>query len=179
MSDFVPKSLSHAELNEMLLKHKLYLVNQEKEEGEMLDLSGYIIEDYDFKKQDLSSIDARISVFTRCTFAGCDLYHVYFSGSEFIDVDFSDAVLVKAELYNVKAKNTCFDRANLRRAEFMSTQLVDVSFRNADLGDGVLSESELVRTVFDGANIVGAAVDDNKETDTSWVNVDGYGFAAA
>jgi uncharacterized protein YjbI with pentapeptide repeats len=179
MSDSISKFLSHADLNEMLSKHNLYLSSTAKEEGEIMNLTGYIIENFDFSGQDLSSINARISIFNRCKFICCDLCYTYFNGSEFIDVDFSDVVLVKAELYNVKVKNTCFDGSNLRRAEFMSTQLIDVSFRNADLGEGILSESELIRTIFDGENIVGAAIDENRETDTSWLNVNGYGFSTA
>jgi uncharacterized protein YjbI with pentapeptide repeats len=179
MSNFVPEPLSHAELNKMIMEHEIYCKSTEEKAGEMLNLTCFVIEDFDFSRKDLSSIDAYNSVFIRCKFTDCDLYHVSFSGSEFIDVDFSGAILVKAELYDVKATRTCFDRANLKRAEFMSAKLIDVSFRNADLGEGILSESELVRTIFDGANIVGAAVDNNKETDTSWVNVNGRGFAAA
>ncbi len=177
MSDFVPRPLSHIELQKMILEHQKYRSSKGKE-GKLIDLSDYVIEDFNFSGQDLNCINARISIFLRCKFTNCDLSGSYFSDSEFIDVDFSDAMLVKTELYDVKARNTCFDRANLRRAEFMGAELVDVSFRNADLGGGILTESELIRTIFDGANIAGAAVDENQETDTSWINVNGMREAA-
>jgi uncharacterized protein YjbI with pentapeptide repeats len=119
---------------------------------------------------DLSGISARVSIFIRCNFNNCDLYHSYFNGSEFTDVDFSDAILVKAELNEIKAKNTCFDRAKLCRAEFMYCKFTDVSFRDADLNSSIISDSELTRTCFDDADIEGSAIEDNKEDGTSWGN---------
>jgi uncharacterized protein YjbI with pentapeptide repeats len=172
MDNFVPRPLTHNDLNRMMLEHNNYRSSGGKE-GQILNLTSYVVEDFNFSKQDLSGIDAYNSVFIRCKFTGCNLAYSHFSGSEFTDVDFSDAVFVKAELYDVKAEKTCFDRANLRCAEFMSAKLVDVSFRNADLGGGILSDSELTRTIFDGSNFGGAAVSDNQETDASWINVNG------
>ena len=156
----------------MILEHEKYR-STERKEGKLINLDGYIIEDFDFSGQYLSGLSARMSQFNNCKFINCDLYHAYFSGSEFSGVDFSDSVLVKAELYEVKARQTRFDRANLRGAEFLDAKLEDVSFQNADLGGGILSGSELIRSSFYGANIEGAAVDENKEIDTNWVNVTG------
>jgi uncharacterized protein YjbI with pentapeptide repeats len=99
MSEFVPQLLSHAELQKMMSDHEVYHARQEGKNGKMLDLTCYIIKDFDFSNQNLVEIDAYNSIFIRCKFIGCDLYHSYFSGSEFIDVDFSDSILVKAELY--------------------------------------------------------------------------------
>jgi uncharacterized protein YjbI with pentapeptide repeats len=169
-SDFVRQAIDHAELLEMANAYHKYNISEGKE-GHDIDLAGYLIEDFDFSGLDLTGLNGRISTFVRCKFNGCDLYYSYFNDSEFTDVDFSDAILVKAELCGIQANNTCFDRAKLVRAEFMECKFTDVSFRNADLNSSIISNSDLIRTCFDGADIEGSAIHDNNEEDTSWGNL--------
>jgi uncharacterized protein YjbI with pentapeptide repeats len=151
MDDWTPEILSHVQLREMLQEHDKGN-DSNWEEGEKIDLSGYIIEDFDFSSRSLVCIAARYSIFIRCNFSGCDFYGSYFNNSEFIDVDFSDTILVKAELNCIKAKNTRFDRANLFRAELQDVTMVDVSFCDANLDRTFINRPELVRTTFDNAN---------------------------
>jgi uncharacterized protein YjbI with pentapeptide repeats len=169
-SDYMPQPLSHTEIQQMLDAHQKYF-SSKREEGQKLDLTGYIIEGFDFSGLELPSLSARISIFIRCDFKNCNLYGAYFNGSEFTDVDFSDANLAKVEFNEIKAKKTCFDRAKLYQAEFMYCKFADVSFLNADLNSSIISDSELIRTCFGGADIEGAAIDNNKEDGTSWGNL--------
>jgi uncharacterized protein YjbI with pentapeptide repeats len=153
--DWTPEEiLSHDRLREMLLKHDRGN-DSDWAEGETIDLSGYIIEDFDFGSRDLACINARGSIFIRCNFTGCDFYGSYFNDSEFIDVDFSDTCFVKAELNGMKAKNTRFDRANLFRAELQNVELVDVSFCGANLDHAFINRPKLIRTTFSEENRAG------------------------
>jgi uncharacterized protein YjbI with pentapeptide repeats len=151
MDNWAPEILSHDKLQEMLLKHDKGN-DSNWAEGETIDLSGYIIEDFDFGSRSLVCIHARDSIFIRCNFTGCDFYGSYFNGSEFIDVDFSDTIWVKSELNCIKAKNTRFDRANLFRAELQNVKLVNVSFHNANLYCAFINRPELIETTFEAEN---------------------------
>jgi uncharacterized protein YjbI with pentapeptide repeats len=151
MNYWTPEILSHAELIEMLLKHDRGN-NSNWAEGERIDLSGYIIEDFDFERRSFCCINARDSIFIRCNFIGCDFYGSYFNGSEFIDVDFSDTIWVKAELNGIIAQNTRFDRANFFRAELQYVKMLDVSFCDANLERAFIYKPELIRTNFEFKN---------------------------
>lgn len=170
--------LTHAALRDILAEHELYKKSEGKQ-GKQADLGAYIIEDYDFSGLNLSEINARGSVFTRCRFIGCDLYGTYFSDSSLVDTDFSDAMLKKAEFYDADASGACFDGAKLIRAEFIGAKLRAATFRNADLHSATISDCDLTSAVFDGAGLEYAALRDNTEDGTSWANVRGRNEVAA
>lgn len=178
MSTHIPIPLSHDELRRMLAEHERYNVSEGKE-GQQADLSGYLVEDFDFSGLDLSDIlHARVSVFTRCRFVGCDLYGVSFSGSSAIGADFREAILVKAEFYEADVSGACFDGAKMVRAEFIEANLRGATFRHADLHNSTISKCDLTNAIFDGAELEYSALRDNKEEGASWINVKGRSIAA-
>lgn len=178
MSKHIPRLLSHDELQRMLEEHARFNATDGRE-GQQLDLSGYVIEDFDFSTHDVENlIHARGSVFTRCGFRGCDLYHVYFNDSKLIAADFRDAMLAKAEFHGVDASRACFDNAKMGSAEFIEANLSGAAFRNADLYSCIISNCDLTNAVFDDADLGDAAIRDNTESGTSWRNVKGRSVAA-
>ena len=168
----MPIHLSHEKLYQMLLEHDTYNSSEGKN-GELLNLSGYIIENFDFSGRDLSEINARMSIFLECKFICCDLYHSYFNNSSLIKADFRNSTLSKAELNEIDATDACFDSAKISSAEFMDSNLRQATFRHADLYDAIISDCDLTNTIFDDADVTGAAISDNQEDNTSWKNVKG------
>ena len=166
--------IDHESLRRLLEKHDLYKKSGGKS-GEMVDLSCYLIEDYDFSGMNLSEIHARSSVFRRCRFVGAKLFGIHFNDSCIAESDLSEATLVKAELINTDARGACFNAANMCRAELVDTNLSGASFRGADLSCSTISGCDLSNTVFDGADLKSADLANNNEHKTSWVDVQGRG----
>lgn len=127
------QKLDREELHQILKEHTRYNSSAGKE-GQQADLSGYIIENFDFRSYDLENIiHARESIFLNCCFKGCDLYGIYFNGSSLVQADFSNVVLSKSEFHGADASGACFDDAKMTRVEFINTKLCGASFRNSDL----------------------------------------------
>lgn len=164
--------LHHDAVQRILNAHDVY-IRSEGKQGVQADLGAYIIADYDFSGLDLSGINTRESVFTRCRFVRCMLYGTYFSGSSLTHADFTSAMLSKAEFYDVDASAARFDGAVLVRAEFIGATLRATTFRHADLHSATISSCDLTDAVFDGAGLEYAAVDDNVDHGTSWLGVRG------
>jgi uncharacterized protein YjbI with pentapeptide repeats len=177
MKEYEPKPLSNAELQSILESHKLYNESSGKE-GQLANLSAYVIEDAEFSGLDLSEVQARGSIFIRCRFVDCLLYRVYFNNSSLISANFRGALLSKAEFFGANASGACFDYAKMNQAEFIEANLRNATFRNAELIGSIISECDLTGAIFDGANIEHAGIADNTEDGTSWVNVKGYNVAA-
>ena len=127
----------------MLLAHKQYGDSGGKT-GEIIDLSGYTIENFSFNGLDLSSIDARVSVFKQCSFSECDLYGIHFNDSMLFDVDFRGANLRKSELHEANINQVCFDEANLSESEFIDAILCDTTFRSTDLVGCIITDCDLI-----------------------------------
>jgi uncharacterized protein YjbI with pentapeptide repeats len=165
------------ELKHILKDHALYNATNGKE-GKQADLGSYIIENADFTGINLSSINARGSIFKRCSFVDCDMYGAYFNDSSIIESNFRNAVLIKVEFYGVNVIDTCFDNAKMSKVEFIEAELINTTFCNADLHSATISECVLTNVVFDGADFTGAAVTETKEDGTSWINVKGRDLVA-
>jgi len=156
------KVISHGQMKQTLERHKLF-IETDGGEGEQANLSAVQISGYDFSGLDLSGvIDARESTFDHCRFVGCDLYGLSFSGSSAHAADFSDAVLVKAEIYNANFSSARFDRANMVQAEIINTRLQRASFREARLRAAVITNCDLTDAIFDSADTEHAAITDNR-----------------
>jgi uncharacterized protein YjbI with pentapeptide repeats len=82
-----PRPLTHEEVRELLRKHALHVSSAGKD-GELADLSGCQIEDFDFGGAKLVDVHAQGSVFLRCRFAGADLYHGTWTGTRAPGADF-------------------------------------------------------------------------------------------
>lgn len=168
--------LSHDSWHQILAAHNRYTESGGKE-GQIADLSAYEIEDFDFSGLDLSSINARGSVFTRCRFIGCDLYGVNFNDSSLVSSDFRESNLGKVEFYNVDASGACFDNANMGSAEFYQANLRGATFHGTNLRGSSFSDCDLTNAIFNGANLEYASVTNNKEDRTSWADVKGMSAA--
>ena len=168
-----PTLLNRESLCSMLEKQLAYQASEGKL-GQRVDLSVYIIEDYDFSGIDLSSIFAIDSTFYRCKFVNCDLYSTIFTKSKFIEVDFTGANLGKTEFCRVKARNACFDNTNCGSAEFDEADLSGTTFRNANLNGASFVDCDLTNAIFDGAKLTWLSTGGNNKWDnTSFLNIEG------
>ena len=137
--------------NAVQMRNEILAANKNKES----------LADRDFTGVDLSGLDLRGMVFKnafleRANLAGCNLE----------GADFTDCVLVRANLDNVRLAGAIMQGANLGEAN-----IIDTDFTNADLTHSVLAKAVISRAVFSGARL--------DESDLSGTMVDQTDFAGS
>lgn len=141
------EELEHNDLKEIIKKH--ILSKSSSNEGELADLSSYVVRNFDFSNLDLSEIHACDSIFVNCKFTNCDLYGVDFSNSSLVGINFKGSMLGKSEFYEANLSIACFDNTDLNSAVFIRSNLRGATFRNADINHTSFTECDLTDTVFD------------------------------
>ena len=116
------KTLTKEELNDILKKHKLWLIG---EGGERADLSDANLRYADLRYADLSNANLRYA-----DLSDADLRYADLSNADLSNADLSDANLRYANLSDADLSNADLSDANLRYAD-----LSDADLSNADLSD--------------------------------------------
>ena len=135
----VPEPIDNDTLQRLVNEDLRYL-HENPGADSTLELSLYIISDFDFSGLDLRGIHAQNTTFHRCRFVGTDFYGADFGGTKAPNADFRGAVLAKAEFYEADLSGANFDGANLIRTNFMDCDLRGATFRNADFSGGLVSD---------------------------------------
>ena len=156
------ESLSSDQVKQKLTAHQSYLESKGRE-GQCLDLSHYVIENFQFDGLDLSEVVAQGARFKNCSFK-----RVNWSGGNLDSVSaqacsFDDAILVKAEFFEANLAQSTFVGANLNRAEFIECDLSSVNFENAQMAGAVVAESRLTGASFEGVQKDTASFDNNEQ----------------
>lgn len=144
----VPEVLDNETLQRMMDEHTDY-TKAHNGEGPDIDLSLYIISDFDFSGLNLRGMHAQRTTFHRCRFVGTDLYTADFGYTVAPGADFRRAVLAKAVFNEAELSGANFDGANLIRTNFMDCDLRGATFRNVDFSGGWASDCNLEGAVYD------------------------------
>ena len=144
----VPEALDNATLQRMMNEH-MKEVDANNGEGTDLDLSLYIIANFDFSGLSLSGVHAYKTVFQECRFVGTDLYTADFSNTVAPGTDFRKAVLAKSVFYGANLSGANFDGANLMRAYFKHCDLRGTTFRDVDFSGGMISDCQMEGAIYD------------------------------
>ena len=105
------KRITQDELNEILRKHKLWLINDPN--GERANLSG----------ADLSRADLSGANLSRADLSGADLYGANLSGADLYGANLYGADLYGADLYGADLSRADLSRADLSRADLSGADL--------------------------------------------------------
>lgn len=143
----VPEPLDNETLQRMMDEHMHY-VHAHGGSGPDIDLSLYIISDFDFSGLILCGMHAQRTTFQRCRFIGTDLYAADFNRTVAPGADFRRAILAKAVLNEADFSDANFDGANLASVDIMDCDLRRATFRNADFTGGLVSDCNTEGAVF-------------------------------
>lgn len=143
----VSEHLDNETLQRMMDEHMRY-VGAHGGSGPDIDLSLYIISDFDFSGLNLSGIHAQRTTFHRCQFVGTDLYSADFNRTIAPGADFRMAVLAKAVLNEADFSGANFDGANMASIDIMDCDLRGATFRDADFTGGLVSDCNTEGAVF-------------------------------
>jgi len=143
----VPEPLDNETLQRMMDEHMCY-VHTHHGSGPDIDLSLYIISDFDFSGLNLIGMHAQRTTFHRCRFVGTDLYTADFGYTVAPGADFRGATLAKAVFYEADVSGANFDGANLIQTDFMDCDLRGATFRHADFTGGLVSDCNTEGAVF-------------------------------
>ncbi len=130
----------NSELDSLLSDHRRF-VESSGDEGRLLDLTGWSIENHVFRDGDFSSLTFHGTRFVSCRFIGCIFSHAVFSGVHMEDCDLRECGLIKAEAFDSRFYSCRFDGADLSRS-FFSKCVFDGS---------VFDGARLLFSVFQGA----------------------------
>lgn len=152
------KPITHEKVREILASNQRRLASHGRE-GNMADFLGVLVHDFDFSSQNLESVDFNRSTFLRCQFRGADLTACSIQ-SDFIDCDFTGAILLKAEITSSDFRGSCFEFAQLTRCYIDKSNLDGVSFR----------KSQLVGAIIETSNVHGADFTDSFQIDFTFAS---------
>jgi len=142
-----PETLDNETLQRMMDEHMRY-VHAHHGSGPDIDLSLYIISDFDFSGLNLDGMHAYKTTFHRCRFVDTDLSTADFGYTVAPGADFRGATLVKAVFYGADVSGANFDGANLIQTDFMHCDLRGATFRDADFSGGLVSDCNTEGAVF-------------------------------
>ncbi len=143
----VPEPIDNDTLQRLVDKDLRYL-RENPGASSNLQLSLYIISDFDFSGLNLSGIHAQNTTFHRCRFVGTDFYGADFDGTIALGADFRRAGLAKAVFNEANLSGANFDGANCASADFMNCDLRGATFLNVDFSGGILSDCNTEGAVF-------------------------------
>ncbi len=143
----VPEPIDNETL-QRLVDEDLFYLHTHPGASSKLELSLYIISDFDFSGLKLYGIHAQRTTFHRCRFVGTDFYGADFDGTAAPGADFRGAGLAKAVFNEANLSGANFDGANCASADFMDCDLRGASFRNADFTGGLVSDCNTEGAVF-------------------------------
>lgn len=144
----IPEPLDNKTLQRMMDEHMRY-VHAHDGASPGVDLSLYIISDFDFSGLILRGIHAYKTTFHRCRFVGTDFYYSDFSETAAPNADFREAILAKSVFSEANMRGANFDRANLIQTDFMECDLREATFRNVDFSGGMISDCQTEGAVYD------------------------------
>ena len=144
----VPQHLDNKTLQRMMDEHMSY-VNAHNGSGPDIDLSLYIISDFDFSSLILSGMHAYKTTFYRCRFVGTDLFGASFDETVAPSSNFQGAILAKSVFNEADFSGANFDDANLIRVSFTNCDLRRATFRNTDFSGGWVSECNMEGAIYD------------------------------
>jgi uncharacterized protein YjbI with pentapeptide repeats len=105
------------------------------------------------------------SLVARCSWTGTDLSESRLCWNEFEDVDFSRAVLSRADLRASNYERCRFDGADLRGADLRSSSYLECSFRDAKLDGARVTERQVGQMGLDPAQRASVSVELEDEDD--------------
>lgn len=130
MTDQPKTPLSHADVDEILQRHELWLKSSHKE-GARADFSNKIIQGYNFSGKPLVWASFYNASIYNCGFAGTVLNDAYFAAAEIVRCDFTGA----------KLDNVDFSWGSVKGCNFTdSTHLAIKSFKRANLKSSIFPE---------------------------------------
>ena len=135
------KTLTKEELNDILKKHKLWLID---EGGERADLSN----------ANLSNADLSNAYLYNANLRGANLSNAYLYNAYLYNADLSDANLYNAYLYNAYLYNANLRGANLSNADLSNAYLSDAYLSDAYLSNANLSNANLSNAYLSNAKNV-------------------------
>ena len=135
------KTLTKEELNDILKKHKLWLID---EGGERADLSNANLRGADLSNADLSNANLRGADLSDANLRGADLRGADLSNANLRGADLSDADLSNAYLSDANLSNAYLYNADLSNAYLYNADLSNANLRGADLSDADLSDAKNV-----------------------------------
>lgn len=143
-----PQPLDNKTLQHMMDEHMRY-VHDHNGASPDVDLSLYIISDFDFSGLILRGIHAYKTTFYRCRFVGTDFYYSDFSETVAPGADFRGAILAKSVFSEADVSGANFDRANLVQTDFMDCDLRGATFRDVDFAGGMISDCRTEGAIYD------------------------------
>jgi uncharacterized protein YjbI with pentapeptide repeats len=133
-----------------------------------IDLSGIVLTDIDLSGGNFTRVSfARASLsgakFERAMLAGCDfdsakLEGALLNGADLTGASLNSAVLTSAWLYDVKADNSLFELADLRKARSLKGSFRRASFRGAKLNQTSFHDSDLSGADLEGSDSAGVTL---------------------
>ncbi len=145
-------SMEACVVDEILRKHKLWILDKNDSEGEKADFSNMRLRRVNLRNSDLCGVD----------FSGADLREVDFTHANLQNANFYCATLYKLSIREAKLKGADLRGAKLREvnARFVelrgakldnTTTLKNVDFTHADLRDSVVADAKKSGLDLDGA----------------------------
>lgn len=144
----VPEPIDNETLQRLVDEDVRYLRERPGADS-TLELSLYIISDFDFSGLNLSGIHAQNTTFYRCRFVGTDLFGADFYGTVAPGADFRGAILAKSVFYEADVSDAIFDGANLIQTDFMDCDLRGATFRDVDFSGGIISDCQTEGAIYD------------------------------
>jgi uncharacterized protein YjbI with pentapeptide repeats len=140
------RTVSKEELQEILEKHKMWLVDREG--GEKANLSNAVLTNVDLHAANLGKANLSKADLSRANLHGAGLCEANLSGASLIYSDLSHADLCKANLSGANLSGCDLSwailyRANLREANLQFAQLIRANLREANLRGADLDFSVL------------------------------------
>lgn len=122
------------------------------------------------KDADLSELSLPRTFFGRslvsgCSWVGSDLTESRLCWNDFEDVDFSRALLARADLRASNFERCRFDAADLRDADLRNSSYIDCSFQEATLDRARVTEGQLARMGLTPAQRASVSVENEDEED--------------
>ena len=155
-------TISKCELNSILNKHKMWLLNDPK--GERADLREANLIRANLREADLRGADLR-----GAKLSGAILYKAYLRevnlrgadlrGAALYEANLRGADLYKADLSGANLDGADLIRANLREANLRGADLMEADLREANLREADLMEADLIEANLRGADLGGAKLD--------------------
>lgn len=105
------------------------------------------------------------SLVARCSWVGTDLSESQLAWNDFEDVDFSSALLVRADLRASNYERCRFDGADLSGADLRNSAYLGCTFRGAHLAGARVSKALLARLGLDAAQQASVSVEIDDEED--------------
>lgn len=147
-------------------------------EMENLDLSGM-----DLSGKDLNGLELPGVNFSKCKLVKTDLYASWLGGALFVEADFTEGILRKAQvggsncfgciMRNANLTRVSFYRSDLRRVDFSGADLFKTSMCGADLREANFSGADLDKASFREADLRGATGFETVQGERIGLEVDG------